>query len=252
MPTAWVIHPANSAILCHNTHIPTMLVFSDEFFEKLPTYHKASPNRPNFPDFLLNINALTDFDHNQFPDTTWVDFRTLSNCLPIEPLSDICHAICLIKFMDECRFCSRCATPLSSSHCFACQTTFYPKIQPCIIVAILKDKNILLAQHHRHKDGMYGLIAGFVETGETLEQAVAREVAEETGLTIKNLRYIASQAWPYPNNLMLGFVADWADGQIAIDTSELTDARFFEFDHLPKIPNMGTIARQLIEFAKDY
>lgn len=255
MPTTWVINPANSSILCQDDS-PVLVVLSEQFLAQCPTHYKTQPNHPNLPDFLLNINALTDniltnFDQSQFANADWVDFRTLASRLPIEPLSKICQAICLVKFADECRFCTRCATPLSASRCPTCQTTFYPKIQPCVIVAILKDKQILLAQHHRHKDGMYGLIAGFVEIGETLEQAVAREVAEETGLTVKNIRYIASQAWPYPSNLMLGFVADWADGKITADESELTDARFFEFDHLPKIPNVGTIARQLIEITKE-
>lgn len=97
---------------------------------------------------------------------------------------------------------------------------------------------------------MYGLIAGFVEVGETLEQAVCREVFEEVGLQVGQLRYFGSQFWPYPSNLMVGFVAEYQSGSVVLQADELADARFFDLDDLPNVPKFGTIARQMIEYVR--
>lgn len=105
---------------------------------------------------------------------------------------------------------------------------------------------ILLAKHHRRTD-IYTLIAGFVEVGETPEMAVHREVFEEVGIWVDNVRYVSSQPWPYPNNLMMGFVAEYRLGDITPQADEISDARFFEVDNLPPIAPLGTLARQLID-----
>lgn len=171
-------------------------------------------------------------------------------------------AIQLVRFYQDHHFCSRCGTKTemhvidTANVCPSCNYHQYPRIQPCIITAIVKQDNgtpkILLAHHQRAKaSGMYGLIAGFVEVGESLDECVHREVAEEVGLTVTNLRYIASQPWAFPSNLMVGFVADYESGDIDIQEDELIHADFFAFDNLPKIPNKGTIAFELIEFVKN-
>lgn len=269
MTTFWAINPTNSTVLLDNTGNLAHLTLDGAVLHTLPsTAYVANPQTNAHCEYFVAIEALVALgvltSHPANPNALvgqgayfeTGDYRQLLHLDPVT-LGELCYGIQALKWADDHRFCTRCGTPLHphkselAKVCPACSHRHYPKIQPCVIVAILKDKQILLAQHHRHKDGMYGLIAGFVEVGETLEQAVAREVAEETGLTVKNIRYIASQAWPYPSNLMLGFVADWADGQIVIDKNELTDARFFEFNNLPKIPNVGTIARQLIEITKE-
>ena len=115
-----------------------------------------------------------------------------------------------------------------------------------MIVAISKDDTILLARAQRFNRPMYSLLAGFVEAGETLEQAVAREVLEEVGVQLKNIRYFGSQAWPFPSNLMLGFTAEWASGDLVLQEEEIMDAQFFRYDALPQIPPAGSIAYQLI------
>ena len=170
----------------------------------------------------------------------------------------------LLRWQEQTRFCSRCAAavmPHPSGEpamvCPSCDLRQYPRIQPCVIIAITRTHpdtlkpQILLAHHHRHskpdQPPMYGLIAGFVEVGESLEQTVRREVTEEVGLTVNNIRYIDSQPWPYPSNLMMGFIADYVSGDIVIEQAELSDAKFFDVDDLPRIPTKGTIARQLIE-----
>ncbi|MDF2185482.1 NAD(+) diphosphatase [Grimontia hollisae] len=151
------------------------------------------------------------------------------------------------------KFCSHCGNlnHFEASHpamvCPSCDAVHYPKISPCVIVAVKKGDQILLAHHPRHKNGMYTVIAGFVETGETLEQCVAREVKEETGIEVCNIRYFDSQPWAFPSNLMVGFIADYASGDINPDYEELTDARWFSADNLPLVAPKGTIARRLIE-----
>ena len=151
------------------------------------------------------------------------------------------------------RFCPQCGGRNFLNHneiamqCGECRSIHYPRIYPCIIVAVRKDNQILLAQHARHKNGIYTVIAGFMEVGETLEQCVAREVKEETGIDIKNIRYFASQPWAFPSSMMVGFLADYDAGALNVDYTELADAKWFRPDEFPELAPEGTIARALIE-----
>ncbi|HBV76197.1 MULTISPECIES: NAD(+) diphosphatase [Vibrio] len=151
------------------------------------------------------------------------------------------------------RFCNQCGGRNHLNHnqlsmqCADCRTLHYPRIFPCIIVAIKKDNQILLAQHARHTSGMHTVIAGFVEVGETLEQCVAREIKEETGIEVANIRYFGSQPWAFPSSMMVAFLADYAGGEILVDKEELSSAGWFNKDTLPPVAPKGTIARALIE-----
>ncbi|MCK5820142.1 MAG: NAD(+) diphosphatase [Psychromonas sp.] len=129
-----------------------------------------------------------------------------------------------------------------------CRHRCYPRISPCVIVAICKQKQILLAlhKHHYSEQQIFTNLAGFVEAGETLEQCIHREIFEESNIQVKNIQYVASQPWPFPHSLMMGFVADYASGDIKVDTNELISAQWFDIDDLPSLPNVGTIARKLI------
>lgn len=130
----------------------------------------------------------------------------------------------------------------------ACAHRTYPIICPSIIVAVRRGRQILLANHLRHKGTMYTTLAGFVEAGETFEQAVHREVFEETGIYIKNLRYFGSQPWAFPHSQMVGFLADYDHGEIKLQDEEIYDAKWFDCDEsLPELPPQGTIALRLIE-----
>lgn len=131
--------------------------------------------------------------------------------------------------------------------CPNCRERYYPQIAPSMIVAIRRGTDILLAQHVRHRQPLFTVLAGFVESGETLEQCVHREVMEESGITIRNIQYVASQPWPFPHSLMVAFTAEYAEGEINIDNHELKSADWFRYDQLPLIPEPGTIARRLIE-----
>ncbi|MDP5255468.1 MULTISPECIES: NAD(+) diphosphatase [unclassified Vibrio] len=151
------------------------------------------------------------------------------------------------------RFCSQCGTRTYLHHkemamqCQECRTLHYPRIFPCIIVAVRKENQLLLAQHNRHKGGLYTVLAGFVEVGETLEQCVAREVFEETGIQVTNIAYFGSQPWAFPSSMMMAFTADYQAGEITIDPNELCDARWFDGQQLPELAPPGTIARDLID-----
>ncbi|NUU69160.1 NAD(+) diphosphatase [Enterobacteriaceae bacterium BIT-l23] len=163
------------------------------------------------------------------------------------------RAVQLAEFYRSHRFCGYCGHSMHPSKtewamlCNNCRERYYPQIAPCIIVAIRDRDKILLAQHNRHRNGLYTVLAGFVEVGETLEQAVAREVMEESGIQIKNLRYISSQPWPFPQSLMTAFMADYDSGELVVDRSELLDASWYRYDQLPLLPPPGTVARRLIE-----
>ncbi len=134
-----------------------------------------------------------------------------------------------------------------SKRCEECGKEVWPQLATAVIVLIRKGDKILLVRALNFKRNFYGLVAGFVETGETLEEAVMREAKEETGLTINNIRYFGSQPWPYPCGLMIGFTADYVSGEIKIQEEELAKAEWFSKDNLPPIPEKLSIARMLID-----
>ena len=163
------------------------------------------------------------------------------------------RAVQLLEWRRNHKFCSHCGhvTEIHSKEyamvCPACSYHQYHRVQPCIITIITKgDNEVLLAKSVHNKSNMYGLIAGFVEVGETLEEAVQREAFEEVGLKLKNIRYMSSQPWPFPSNLMIAFHAEYDSGEIQLQVEEISEAQFFRFDQLPEIPFKGSIAHAMI------
>ena len=165
----------------------------------------------------------------------------------------------LLDWQKNHRFCGRCATPTQrkptefAMACPSCGLLAYPRISPAVMVLIGRgqgrQRELLLARSPHFREGMFSALAGFVEAGETLEQAAAREVREEVGVAITNLRYFHSQPWPFPDSLMLAFFADHAGGEITPDPAEIEAARWFSVDALPPLPNPESIARRLIDAA---
>lgn len=155
------------------------------------------------------------------------------------------------------QFCGRCAAPMETmtgeraKRCPACGLTNYPRISPAMIVAVTRQfpdgERILLARNHRFPTGRYSVVAGFVEPGETLEDCVRREVREEVGIEVANIRYFGSQPWPFPNSLMVGFTAEYASGEFRLEEAEIADAQWFAADKLPLLPPKISIARRLID-----
>ena len=152
------------------------------------------------------------------------------------------------------QFCGRCGSQTEelvgerAKICPKCKFISYPRICPAVITAVRKENKLLLAHARHFKEGLYSLIAGFVEAGETLEEAVQREIMEEVGIKVKNIQYLGSQPWPFPNSMMLGFAADYEDGEITVDGVEITDAHWYTVDNLPGLPSEVSIARKIINW----
>ena len=158
----------------------------------------------------------------------------------------------LLYWNHNTQYCGVCGSPMVfhtsiSKRCTKCGNEVWPQLATAIIVLISHGDKLLLVHARNFKSDFYGLVAGFVETGETLEEAVIREVREETSIVIKNIRYYASQPWPYPCGLMVGFYADYDSGELKLQRSELTCGGWFEKDNLPTIPEKLSLARILID-----
>lgn len=164
------------------------------------------------------------------------------------------RAIQLVEWDRTHQYCGGCATPMQQSleervkRCPQCGLRQYPRLSPAVIMLVSRGSEVLLARAPRFRDGMYSVLAGFVEPGESLEETVAREVREEVGVEIKNIRYFGSQPWPFPNSLMIGFTAQYASGDIVIDQVEIEAADWFTKDNLPPVPGKLSIARKLIDW----
>ena len=184
---------------------------------------------------------------------TTMELRATYNVLPYPFHNMAGKAAELLYWDSNTRYCGHCGAPMErstdiSKRCTHCGKEVWPQVAPAIIVRICKDDKILLvhARNFRHAE-RYGLVAGFVETGETLEQCVEREVMEETHLRIKKLRYFGSQPWPYPSGIMIGFTADYESGELHLQDEELSRGGWFDRAHMPEIPDKMSIARRLID-----
>lgn len=158
----------------------------------------------------------------------------------------------LIYWDQNSKYCGCCGAPMKfeteiSKRCTECGKELWPQLATAVIVRVTKGNEVLLVHANNFRRPYFGLVAGFVETGETLEEAVRREVREETGIEIANIRYFASQTWPYPCGLMIGFTADYVSGDIHLQRSELSNGGWFTQDNLPAIPGKSSIARRLID-----
>lgn len=169
-----------------------------------------------------------------------------------EEVFHLARAKALLEWRANTKFCGRCGKPLeehdtlTARTCPECGNLIFPRIEPCIIVLVHKDDKILLARHVQRNQDIYACIAGFMEAGENAEHAVAREIFEETGIKVKNIRYFGSQSWPFPSQLMLGFTAEYESGDMTLQEDEIADARWFSRDDCPASPAPGSIAYRLI------
>jgi len=179
--------------------------------------------------------------------------RTLIGALDARAFARFARARMLVEWQRTHRYCGRCGAATASAphehaaRCPRCGLRSYPRISPVVIVRVTRGDEVLLASPLRAPRAMHTVLAGFLEAGESLEDAVAREIAEEVGLTVDDLAYAGSQPWPFPHALMVAFTARYAAGEIAADPAELRDAGWYRADALPELPPLGSIARALIE-----
>ena len=186
----------------------------------------------------------------------WVALRASYDLLGERVYALAGKAFELVHWERNSRFCPACGTGMEphseiSRRCPTCGKELFPAISPAIIVLICKGDSILLARTCYSRSPFMGLVAGFLETGESLEACVHREVFEETGLQIRNLRYFGNQPWPYPSGLMVGFIADYAAGEIRLQKEELSEAAFFDRNRLPPLPPPLSLARRMIDWWLD-
>ena len=206
------------------------------------------------PCYACELDSLADLPSG----FTVTDLRMMIGRLPENWFMLAGRARQVIDWDINHQFCGRCGT-LTVHHkkdrakeCPQCHLIHYPRLSPSIIVLVTRGTDILLARSANFPPGMFSTLAGFVEPGETVEEAVHREVLEETGIKIKNLQYQTSQPWPFPNSLMLGFYAEYDSGEITIDDEEIVEASWWAIDQLPMIPPNGPISRHLIDQYLDF
>lgn len=199
-----------------------------------------------------------DILHQHLPTNIFesLPLRSALDHLGDDWYSILTKAFTIINWDRNHQHCGRCGEPTLHKpftferFCTGCSITFYPRISPSIIVLIRRDDQVLMARGRHFKPGIYGLIAGFVEAGENLEDTIHREIFEETQISVKNLQYFGSQVWPFPDSLMLGFFADYHSGTLNIDNDEIEDAGWYRFDELPGRPssNISIASKMLNHF----
>ena len=185
------------------------------------------------------------------PDLQMMPLRKSFHVLSAEDYQLAGKCAELVYFHQNSKFCGVCGGQMKwqteiSKQCQECGKELWPRLATAIIVRVTRGDEILMVHAHTFRDRHYGLVAGFVETGETLEECVQREVWEETRLRITNIRYFASQPWPYPSGLMVGFTADYLSGEIELQKAELSDGGWYKRDNLPYLPDPSSIAYRLI------
>jgi NAD+ diphosphatase len=187
------------------------------------------------------------------PGITVIGLRRLFGMIPDDLFGMANLAIHLAYWDNTTLFCSRCGSPVEdrqdvrAKQCGQCGLLIFPRISPAVIVLVRKKDQVLLARSERFEKGLFSVLAGFVEPGETLEAAVSREVREEVGISISHITYFGSQPWPFPDSLMIGFTAEYLEGDISIDGEEIVEAGWYGVGNLPKIPDKISIARRLID-----
>jgi NAD+ diphosphatase len=244
------LFPANERGVGSNHSLVELMGLPQELHEHAEQQQSLVMNSEYGQHWLLDLHHI-DFEHS---DYGLFSMRELLEGLSSDDFQHIAQAWQYALFLRTHRYCGRCGEGMRkvnwemAMHCDKCKHRVYPRVSPCIIVAIHNGSQILLAQGARQvSNGYYSTLAGFVESGETLEQAVHREVMEEVGVEVKNIEYFDSQAWPFPHSLMVGYIAEHAGREIKVDGEEIHDAQWFDIDDLPLTPPKVSIAGHLIQ-----
>lgn len=242
---------SDGEILCVDGQHPWRPLTQDEFrwcgLDAISTHYLG--DLAGVPVFAEEVDQEADEPQGYGFDTMWSLLTGVEQ--PVFYL--IGRAKQVVEWHQHHRFCGSCGEETSaapsdrSKRCNTCDIHYYPRLSPSIIVLVTKGEELLLAKNAQTKANFYSTLAGFVEPGESIEDTVHREVLEEVGIRVKNLRYFASQSWPFPNSLMLGFHAEYDSGEISIQEDEIADARWFHYTDLPNPPAMISISGWLID-----
>lgn len=249
---AWiVVHPKGLVARRGDAGAPVVLL-DDADADALGARAQGAP--------IERLGALDDadvlaapIDGRVEPPYELVGLRALAALVDPERFAIVGRAMHTCDWLTTSRFCGRCGSATArapAERCMACPRCglhLYPRIAPAIITLVRKGDLALLASNAKFPGVFYSTLAGFADLGETLEETLAREVKEEVGVDVTNVRYFGSQPWPFPHSLMIAFTAEWASGDIVVDPSELSDAKWFAADALPPIPPPISIARRLID-----
>ncbi|MCI0382354.1 MAG: NAD(+) diphosphatase [Chlamydiae bacterium] len=249
-----LLPPASGETLWFIFSKDQLLIAEDR--KTLPFHHNFSLQRTLYLGTLRNKHLFTgevDSQDKAPSGWLWTSLRLLHTLLDEENYAVAGRALQLIHWDRTNQFCGFCGNITFSRQnercreCKSCGQLAYPKLMPAIMALVKKDEKILLARSPHFPQNVYSVLAGFVDPGETLEQCVAREVLEEVGIKVKNVRYFGSQPWPFSYSLMVGFTCEWLAGEIKIDSCEIEDAAWFDSFHLPQLPQPLSLAYILID-----
>ena len=229
--------------------------FNNEYIDSHSGIEIINDSR-KFPEIWQSLTAWIDSDEiNLYPDEKLINLRELYHLKGLEAFTIAAGAWEFANWFRNVKICSFCGEKLSPSTkdfgrvCPSCKRVFYAPQSPAVIIAVERENKLLLAHNKAWPSGRVSIIAGFVEPGESLENAVAREICEEVGIKVKNIKYFGSQTWPFPNSLMLGFTAEYESGNLHPDGAEIESAGFYTREEISNmnIPDKASIARKLID-----
>jgi len=243
----WILTDSPTNIIPQHAHFP------ENISERTQMHHLGQlGNRPVFLMLSQSTDALFQIKLDQH--FTKITLRHLFKDVPENHKILFNLGYHLYQWDKNAQYCGRCGSDLKFMQnqrgklCLQCEHTVYPLVMPCIIVGIVKNNDSILLAEIRHKQSVFqSVLAGFIEAGETLEEAVAREVLEEVGIRIKNLQYYGSQPWGFSQSLMIAFMAEYQGGEIQVDGKEVHRAEWYKAKQLPDLPPQFSIARQMIE-----
>ena len=245
-------------IFCMNR----LLVRTDDKNLRIPliTNPKEFNISPIRTEYLGTLEGHPCYSGEVSPDTVapqgtaFNDLRLLYGAVDEDIYILAGRALQIVAWDQTHQYCGRCGHLTEdlkderARKCPACGFMSFPRLSPAVITAVLKGNQILLTRYAAFRGHMHTIIAGFVEPGETLEECLRREVFEETGIKVKNIKYFSSQPWPFPNSLMIGFTAEYESGEISVDGKEIAEAGWYKADNIPEVPPKMSIAREIIDW----